>query len=98
MVFTHGIPTAFRNGVHLFMMPSIAVGLVPTLSGHAIAYDDDGVHHHRESAGSQGTALLVTVTDAAFSGFTMDQLLFMCLSFSTPTVFYWYVVPEWSSR
>ena len=37
LVLTHGIPPAFRDGVHLFLPPT-AIGTVPTLSGYAIAY------------------------------------------------------------
>ena len=37
LVLTHGIPPDFRGGIHLFK-PSYAIGSVPTLSGHAIAY------------------------------------------------------------
>ena len=43
LVLTHGIPPAFRDGVHLFIH-STAIGPVPILSGH------DSVHC-RESAG-----------------------------------------------
>ena len=37
LVLTHGIPHDFRGGVHLFIL-TIAIGSVPSLSGHAIAY------------------------------------------------------------
>ena len=37
MVLTHGILPDFRGGVHLFI-PLYAIGSVPCLSGHAIAY------------------------------------------------------------
>ena len=37
LVLTHGIPPAFRGSVQLFI-PSATVGLVSSLSGHAIAY------------------------------------------------------------
>ena len=37
LVLTHGIPPDFRGGVHL-VTPSYAIGSVPSLLGHAIAY------------------------------------------------------------
>ena len=37
LVLAHGIPPAFRGGVHLFIPPYVT-GSVPSLSGHAIAY------------------------------------------------------------
>ena len=37
LVLIHGIPPNFRCGTHLYI-PSYAIGLVPSLSGHAIAY------------------------------------------------------------
>ena len=37
LVLTYGIPPEFRGGVYLFG-PPIAIGLVPSLSDHAIAY------------------------------------------------------------
>ena len=37
MVLTNGIPPEFRGGVH-FMKPPYVIGLIPSLSGHAIAY------------------------------------------------------------
>ena len=36
LVLTYGIPPEFRGGVH--MKPPYAIGSVPSLSGHAIAY------------------------------------------------------------
>ena len=38
VVLTHGIPPAFRDGVHINYKLSTAIGTVPSLSGHAIAY------------------------------------------------------------
>ena len=52
----------------------------------------DGVHY-RESVGTGPVVnKVVPVTDAAFSGFTMDQFLRASLSFPTPytTPLYWY--------
>ena len=37
IVISHKIPPAFREGVHIFI-PSAAIGPVPSLSGHTIAY------------------------------------------------------------
>ena len=37
MVCTHGLPPDIRGGVHL-LIPPYAIGSVPGLSGHAIAY------------------------------------------------------------
>ena len=37
LVLTRGIPPDFRGGVHLFKL-SYAIGPVPSLSGHEIAY------------------------------------------------------------
>ena len=37
LVLTRGIPRAFRDGVHIFI-PSTAIGSIPILSGHAMAY------------------------------------------------------------
>ena len=37
LVLTHGIPPAFRCGIYLFIPPS-AIGSVPSLPGHAVAY------------------------------------------------------------
>ena len=51
LVLTYGIPLEFRGGVHLFM-PPYAIGSVPCLSGHAIAYRWrllPRVHRHRAS-------------------------------------------------
>ena len=36
-LLSYGIPPAFHDGVHL-LIPSTAIGSVPDLSGHAIAY------------------------------------------------------------
>ena len=76
MVRVRGIPPAFRGYVHLFI-PSYAIGSAPSLSGHAKWRTDGGVHC-RESTGTGPAVVLkvVPVTGAAaFSGFTMDQLL-----------------------
>ena len=37
LALTHGVPSAFRGGVHIFI-PPYAFRPVPSLSGHAIVY------------------------------------------------------------
>ena len=82
---THAIPPDFRGGVHSFK-PSYAIGSVPSLSGHAIAYrwrSLPRVRRNRPSSpqgiSSNGCCLCIT----------MDQL--MCVSlFPHPLYYYWY--------
>ena len=65
LVLTHGIPPDFRGGVHVFVQP-LAIGSVPSLSGHAIAYtwcSPPRVRRHRASS-----LMVVPVTGAAFAG------------------------------
>ena len=38
LVLTRGILIAFRGGIHFYIIPPCAIGSVPSLSGHAIAY------------------------------------------------------------
>ena len=71
---THGIPPAFRGGVHLFE-PPYAIKSVPCLSGRAIAYrchSPPRVHQHSagcpQGSSSNGCCLCIT----------MDQI--MCAS------------------
>ena len=50
-MLTHGIPSDFPSGVNLFI-PPYAIGSVPSLSGHAIAYrwrSRSKVRRHRAS-------------------------------------------------
>ena len=53
LVFTRGIPPAFRGGVHyLLIIPPTTIGPVPSLSGHASAYrrrSPPRVRRHRAS-------------------------------------------------
>ena len=69
------VPPAFSCGVHLFM-PPIAIGLVPSLSGHAIAY-------RRRSLPT--VLKVVPATGAAFSGYHHGPIN-VRLSFPTPTI------------
>ena len=58
ITFTHGIPPDFRAASILVFKPSYAMGSVPSLSGHAIAYrwrSLPRVRRHRAS-GPQGSS------------------------------------------
>ena len=66
------------------MKPPYAIGSVPSLSGHAFAYD--GVHC-RESAGT-GPVNLKVVPNGCCLGRSVDQLIFASLSHTH----YWYEV------
>ena len=75
LVLTYGIPPGFRGGVH--MKPPYAIGSVPSLSGHAVAYrwrSLPRVRRHRASKppGSSERVLPWQIT--------MDQLIFASLS------------------
>ena len=87
-MLTHRIPPDLHGGIHLFI-PPYAIGLVPSLSGHAITFTN-GVHC-RESAGTGPVVLkIVPATGAAFSGITMDQLIRATLFFHTH---FWMPIP-----
>ena len=85
LVLTYGIPPEFRGGVHLFIYNR------HTPPGQSRVYQvtrlrTDGVHY-RESAGTGPVVLkVVSVTDATFTGITMDQLVCASLSHTH----YWY--------
>ena len=84
LVLTYGIPPEFRYGVHNFKPPN-AIGPVPSLSGHAIAYrwrSLPRVRWHRASK-PQGYSRRVLPWQV-----TMDQLIFASLSHTH----YWYEV------
>ena len=84
LVLTYGIPPEFRGGVHM-MKPPYAIGSVPSLSGHAIAYrwrSLPRVRRHRASK-LQGSSERVLPWQI-----TMDQLIFASLSHTH----YWYEV------
>ena len=83
LVLTYGIPPEFRGSVH--MKPSYAIGSVPSLSGHAVAYrwrSLPRVRRHRASK-PQGSSERVLPWQI-----TMDQLIFASLSHTH----YWYEV------
>ena len=84
LVLTYGIaPPEFRGGVH--MKPPYAIGSVPSLSGHAIAYrwrSLPRVRRHRASK-PQGSFERVLPWQI-----TMDQSIFASLSHTH----YWYEV------
>ena len=90
----YGIPPEFRGGVH--MKPPYAIGSVPSLSGHAVAYrwrSLPRVRRHRASK-PQGSSERVLPWQI-----TMDQLIFASLSHTH----YWYEVgmlkvPAWCLR
>ena len=72
LVLSHEISPTFHGGVHFFT-PSTAIGSVPSYGVTHLRTDDV---HCREAAGAGPVALkIVPATGAAFSGFTMDQLL-----------------------
>ena len=78
LVLTYGIPPEFRGGVH--MKPPYAIGSVPSLSAHAIAYrwrSLPRVRRHRASK-PQGSCERVLPWQI-----TMDQLIFASLSHTT---------------
>ena len=82
-MLTYGIPPEFRGGVH--MKPPYAIGSVPSLSGHAVAYrwcSLPRVRRHRASK-PQGSSERVLPWQI-----TMDQLIFASLSHTH----YWYEV------
>ena len=82
LVLTYGIPPEFRGGAS---KPPYAIGSVPSLSGHAIAYrwrSLPRVRRHRASK-PQGSSERVLPWQI-----TMDQLIFASLSHTH----YWYEV------
>ena len=84
LVLTYGIPPEFRGGVHIFIYfkTSYAIGSVPSLWGHAIAYPWRSlprVRRHRASK-PQGSFERVLPWQV-----TMGQLICASL-FPTPTI------------
>ena len=78
LVLTYGIPPEFRGGVHFFFFkPPYAIGSVPSLSGHAIAYRWRPLPRvRRDWAGKpKGSSERVLPWQV-----TMDQLIFASLS------------------
>ena len=91
-MLTHGNPPVFRDGVYLFISP-YAIAPVPSLSGHAVAYQWCSPPRVRRNRASIIIVLKVLpVTGVAFSGTTMDQVLclyFPILTTSIGTVDMW---------
>ena len=75
LVLTYGISPEFRGGVH--MKPPYAIGSVPSLSGHAVAYRWRSLPRVRRHGASkpQGSSERVLPWQI-----TMDQLIFASLS------------------
>ena len=85
-MLTYGIPPDFRGGVHLFISTRLyAIGSVPSLSGHAIAYRWRSLPRVRRHGASkpQGSSERVLPRQVI-----MDQLIFASLSHTH----YWYEV------
>ena len=86
LVLTYGLPPKFRGGVLLFILkPPYAIGSVPSLSGHAIAYRWRSLPRVRRHGASkpQGSSELVLPWQV-----TIDQLICASLSHTH----YWYEV------
>ena len=85
-VLTYGIPPGFRGGVHfIYFKPQYAIGSVPSLSGHVIAYrwrSLPRVRRHRASK-PRGNSEQVLPWQV-----TTDQLISASLSHTH----YWYEV------
>ena len=82
-MLSHWIPPDFRSDVHLFISLT-ATGLVPSLSGCAVASrwrSLPRVRRHRASSP-------IPVTGAVYAGFTMDQLMYgsLFLHLLTPPI------------
>ena len=85
-MLTYGIPPEFRGGVHYeIMKPPYAIGSVPSLSGHAIAYRWRSLPRVRRQRASkpQGSSERVLPWQIP-----MDQFIFASLSHTH----YWYEV------
>ena len=79
MVLPHGIPPAVRDGVHIIIYRQPPLGQSRVYQVTQLRTDSV---HCRESAGTGTDSVVlkvVPVTGAAFSGFTMNQVL-MCAS------------------
>ena len=79
LALTHGIPTTFRDGVHIYRQPP---------SGQSRVYPvtqlrTDGVHCGDSIGTGPVVFKAVPVAGSSFSGFTINQY-FMLLSFPTP--------------
>ena len=85
LVLTHGIPPGVHGGVHIFLPTPHAVGSVPSLSGHAIAYRwrlPPRVRWHRASSpqGSSSNGCCLCIT--------MNQMLLCSSLFPHPQLVY----------
>ena len=74
----------YSSRVHLFVIPSTAIGSVPSISRHAITYE--GVHCRESTGTGQVVLKVVPVPGVAFSGIIMDQLLCASLLQHLPLV------------
>ena len=93
LILTHGNPPDFRGGV-LLLKPTYAIGSVPSLSGHAIAYLLRSLPRVRQRASSpQGNS-----SNGCFLFKYHHGPMSVRFSFLTPT--YWYEVGilEWEVR
>ena len=80
-----GILPEFRGGVHIFLPAPHTIGLVPSLSGHAIAYrwrSLPRVRWHRASS-PQGSS-----SNGCCPCITMDQMLLCSSLFPHPLLIY----------
>ena len=83
-MLTYGLPPEFRGGAHLFI-PPYAIGSVPSLSGHAIAYrwrPLPRVRRHRASKPQDSSERVLPWQ------VTMDQLIYASHSHTH----YWYAL------
>ena len=80
----YGIPPEFRGGVHLIILkPPYAIGWVPSLSGHAIAYrwrSLPRVRRHRASKpqGSSERVLPWQITTDQLTYASLSHTLYWC--------------------
>ena len=72
---THGIPPAFRDGVHLYPEPTSGQSRVY----HVTHLRTDGVHCRESSATGPAVLEVVSVAGAAFAGFILVHF-FVCVS------------------
>ena len=86
LVLTRGIPSDVHGGVHIFLPAPHAIGSIPSLSGHAIAYrwrSLPRVRWHRVSSpqGSSSNGCCLCIT--------MDDQMLLCFSlFPNPLLMY----------
>ena len=81
LVLIHGIPLAFHDSVHIYIyiyIPSTAIGSIPSVSGHSIAYRWRSLSRVRRHRASNGWCCLFRLHHGPTC---------MRLSFLTPQVF-----------